>query len=158
MMKTLAALALVAASTQAVQARSVITFEFGLDGTQEVPANASPATGFASVLLDTDMNTLSWTITYSGLVAPISAAHFHGAAQVGVNAGVRVNIGALPSPIIGSAPITDDWETEILAGLWYINIHSGQFPGGEIRGQVVPAPAAAALLGLGGLVAMRRRR
>jgi hypothetical protein len=39
----------------------------------------------------------------------------------------------------------------ILAGLSYINFHTVQFGGGEIRGQllVVPEPATLALMGLG---------
>lgn len=44
------------------------------------------------------------------------------------------------------------------SGRAYLNIHSTAFPGGEIRGFFVPSPSAAAMLGLGGLVAMRRRR
>lgn len=44
------------------------------------------------------------------------------------------------------------------SGRAYLNIHSSAFPGGEIRGFFVPSPSAAAMLGLGGLVAMRRRR
>ena len=47
----------------------------------------------------------------------------------------------------------------ILAGLSYINFHTVQFPGGEIRGQItVPEPATLTLLGLAGLAAVRRRR
>lgn len=46
------------------------------------------------------------------------------------------------------------------AGRMYLNIHSSYSPGGEIRGFPVqiPTPGAAAMLGLGGLVAARRRR
>jgi uncharacterized protein (TIGR03382 family) len=47
----------------------------------------------------------------------------------------------------------------IAQGRAYLNIHSNTFPGGEIRGfLVIPSPGGAALLGLGGLVALRRRR
>jgi hypothetical protein len=53
----------------------------------------------------------------------------------------------------GSATITETQEGQLLAGLWYTNIHSTFRPGGEIRGQVlavlVPEPGAALLLGLG---------
>lgn len=45
-------------------------------------------------------------------------------------------------------------------GKAYLNIHTSAFAPGEIRGFLtpVPAPSAAALLGLGGLAATRRRR
>jgi hypothetical protein len=43
-------------------------------------------------------------------------------------------------------------------GRAYFNLHTSQFPAGEIRGFLVPTPGAAAVLGMAGLVAMRRRR
>lgn len=147
----------VAALAGVASARPMFHYEFPIDGLQEVPANASPASGLGIVDLNTDTNMLSWNITYSSLIGSQTAAHFHGAAPPGVNAGVRVGIG-LGNPLIGSAMISDAFENEIIAGLWYVNIHSSAFPGGEIRGQVVPTPGALALLGLGGLVATRRRR
>ena len=84
---------------------------------------------------------LSWTISYSGLVGTSTDAHFHGPALPGVNAGVRVPIphtdGLTADTLIGSAVISAAFETELLNGLWYVNIHSTFRPGGEIRGQVV---------------------
>lgn len=132
-------------------------FEFGLSGIEEVPPNASPATGFAIVDYNDVTNLLEWNITYNGLVGVQTAAHFHGPAPAGVNAGVRVNIG-VGNPLIGNAVISDAFEAELLAGLWYVNIHSTVFPGGEIRGQVVPTPGALALAGIAGLIGIRRRR
>ena len=43
-------------------------------------------------------------------------------------------------------------------GTAYVNIHSSAFPGGEIRGFLVPTPGTAMIVGLGGLLAARRRR
>jgi len=137
---------------------TVHTFNFPLDGLQEVPPVATPAFGFGMVTYDSDTNMLSWSISYQDLIGTITDAHFHGPADYGVNAGVRVGIGPGPSPLVGSTMISEAFASELLDGLWYVNIHSTFRPGGEIRGQVVPAPGALALFGLSGLLAARRRR
>ena len=140
---------------------AVIVYSFDIDGLQEVSPVATPGFGSATVTLDTTLNTLSWNIQWQNLLGATTAMHFHGDAPIGVNAGVQINVGAisgLVSPSIGMAPITDLQEASIINGLWYVNIHSTVHPGGEIRGQVVPAPASAALLGMAGLGVMRRRR
>ena len=127
-----------------------------IDGNQEVPPTGSAGTGTGIITLDDVTNLLSWNITYSGLTGTPTVSHFHGPAPVGTNAGIQVDIvansgGSIASPMVGSATITDAQADDLLAGLWYINIHSNQFPGGEIRGQVtvVPIPAAAWLFGSG---------
>jgi hypothetical protein len=43
-------------------------------------------------------------------------------------------------------------------GRSYMNIHTSAFPGGEIRGFLVPEPASLAILGLGALAFVRKRR
>lgn len=147
---------LAAGALAASAGAAVVHYHFPLSGLEEVPPNASPATGFAIVTLDTDTNMLSWTITYAGLLGSISASHFH-EAPPGSNGPVRVNVGALSSPIVGSAAVTDAYEAAILAGNAYYNIHTSVFPGGEIRGQVVPEPTTLAMLALAGLAGLRRR-
>lgn len=146
---------------------ALIHLEADIDGAQ---ANAgagtgSPGTGFATMTLDTDTNLFSWDISWSDLVGNETVMHFHGPATPDQNAGVQVNFGAISgttSPSIGSTTISDAQETDLLAGLWYINIHTDQFPGGEIRGQVnvVPIPAAVWLFGSGliGLIGFARRK
>jgi hypothetical protein len=142
-----------------------------LDGGQEVPANASPGFGAAVVTYDNVSNELSWNITFAGLTTGATASHFHGPAAPGVNAGVQVTIplglfaGMTSGNLIGMATISEAQESQLLSELWYINIHTSTFPGGEIRGQVlnaavIPVPAAVWLFGSGllGLVALARRR
>ena len=109
-------------------------------------------TGSATITLDTGTNLLSWNVTWSGLSAPATLAHFHGPALPNQNAGVQVGIG-VPSPQLGSTNITGAQATDLLNGLWYINVHTSNFPGGEIRGQVttVPEPAVLGLLLLASL-------
>ncbi|MFY3740847.1 MAG: hypothetical protein HMLIMOIP_001292 [Candidatus Nitrosomirales archaeon] len=96
---------------------------------------------------DPSNNELSWSIEFSGLSGPATAAHFHGPANAGTNAGVQVNIGevsGLVSPMEGSAELTPEQASSLLEGLLYINIHTQANPDGEIRGQVscesTPAP------------------
>jgi hypothetical protein len=70
-------------------------------------------------------------------VGPATAAHFHGPAEAGKNAGVAVAIpNATSSPVEGSATLTDAQAADLVAGKYYINIHTAANPGGEIRGQV----------------------
>src|SRR5882672_12811592 len=83
-------------------------YKVTLDGKSEVPANTSAWTGTADVDYDAATKKLTWTLTYSGLSGPPTAAHFHGPAEAGKNAGVKVPItGAGSSPFQGSADLTD---------------------------------------------------
>ncbi len=106
-----------------------------LSGRNEVPPNASGASGTAKVELDG--NVIKWNVSYSGTTGPVTAGHFHGPAQPGANAGVVVPFaGPLASPIIGSATLTQAQVDQVKAGLWYVNLHTAANPGGELRGQV----------------------
>jgi CHRD domain len=109
-----------------------------LDGKSEVPPNASAGTGAADITYDPATKKLSWKLTYSGLSGPATAAHFHGPADSGKNAGVAVAIpNATSSPAEGSATLTDAQAADLEAGKYYVNIHTAANPGGEIRGQVM---------------------
>ncbi len=89
---------------------------------------------------DTDSKKLDWTIEYSGLTEAPAAGHFHGPAARGESADVVIPFkGDIASPIKGSATLTDSQATDLLAGKYYINIHTPAHKGGEIRGQVEKA-------------------
>jgi hypothetical protein len=108
-----------------------------LDGKSETPPNASTGKGTADIDYDAATKKLSWKLTYSGLSGPATAAHFHGPAEPGKNAGVAVAIpNAGTSPVEGSATLTDAQAADLAAGKYYVNIHTAANPGGEIRGQV----------------------
>jgi len=118
-------------------AASAETFKVTLDAKSEVPPNSSAGTGTADVDFDAATKKLTWKLTYSGMTGPVSAAHFHGPAEPGKNAGVAVAIpNAGTSPAEGSATLTDAQAADLMAGKYYINVHTAANPGGEIRGQV----------------------
>jgi hypothetical protein len=108
-----------------------------LDSKSQVPPNTSAGKGTAEIDYDAASKKLSWKVTYSGLSGPATAAHFHGPAEAGKNAGVAVPI-ANPntSPVEGSTTLTDAQAADLVAGKYYVNIHTAANPGGEIRGQV----------------------
>jgi hypothetical protein len=108
-----------------------------LDGASEVPATTSTGKGTADIDYDAATKKMSWKLTYSGLTGPATAAHFHGPADTGKNAGVAVAIpNPASSPVEGSATLTDAQAADLLAGKYYVNIHTAANAGGEIRGQV----------------------
>ena len=140
-----------------------------MTGLQEVPPNASTATGLATGTYDTATNTITLNLTWSGLIGGVaSAGHYHAPGAPGVNAGVIQGFDGLPAATSGtyanSFVLSDTNETHLLNGLVYANIHNATFPGGEIRGQVVlqpvPEPASLILLttGMAGIAALRKKR
>ena len=108
-----------------------------LNGAQ-VPL-AIGGTGLGTVSFDTVTKVLTWSVTYSGLSGACTASHFHGPASAGVNASPVVGMTCSASPLTGSSTaLTPTEEAQLLSGQWYINIHTGANPNGEIRGQVLP--------------------
>jgi hypothetical protein len=114
---------------------TTVTWEILLEGSQETPPNATTAWGSAVLSYDTDTNQLSYDISFFGLSSAELFSHIHGPAARGVPAGILHN---LPngSSKIGSVSVSEGDEASLLAGLWYVNVHSANFPGGEIRGQI----------------------
>jgi hypothetical protein len=133
MLATLALGATIALAGPALAEKMKVT----LDSKSEVPPNTSAGTGTADVDYDAASKKLTWKLTYSGLSGPATGAHFHGPAEAGKNAGVKVAIpNATSSPAEGSAILTDEQAADLTAGKYYINVHTAANPGGEIRGQV----------------------
>jgi hypothetical protein len=116
-----------------------MAFKAALSGKDEVPANSTKGSGSVDATYDTTTKKLSWKGTYSGLTGPATAAHFHGPAEPGKNAGVFVPADAAKSPFEGTATLTDAQAADLTKGEWYFNVHTAENKGGEIRGQVTKA-------------------
>lgn len=130
-----AALALTLASASA----EVVKYTAQLNGPSENPPTTSKGVGAIEADYDSATKTLTWSGTYSALTGPETAAHFHGPAPMGTNAGVMVPVDAKSSPFKGSAVLTAEQAKAFADGLIYFNIHTAQNKGGEIRGQLAPA-------------------
>ena len=122
-------------------AAETVRLSANLQPSSEVPPTATKGAGTVDATYDTASHLLRWTVTYENLTGPATAAHFHGPAPVGQNAGVQVPIpkDELASPIKGSKELTDAQVAELTSGKWYFNVHTKAHPAGEIRGQVMPA-------------------
>lgn len=107
----------------------------------------------AGIIFDTDTSTLHLAVGYgsaagfSNLTGPATAMHIHGPAGAGTNASVLVSLVPYNFPatdpahggvIFGDIPWPANDTSNLMAGLTYLNIHTTQFPGGEIRGQLIP--------------------
>jgi hypothetical protein len=136
---------------------TTVTFTASLSGANEVPANASTATGTFTATLDTATYAFTYDITFTGLSGTVNNGHIHGPAAAGVNSGTTINFNTLAGATFsfglsagtahGSTTLNagnqitatvngDSLRKLMLAGLTYANIHTTAFPGGEIRGQI----------------------
>ena len=134
-------------------------FIVSLDGANEVPPNRSPYTGVGSFsLVGTN---LDGAVDVNYGVAPTSGGIF-GPALPGQDAPLIFSFshlvifdpgGNFPGGVgyLGDFTLTPQQITDLDNGFWYINITSAAFPGGEVRGQIlpVPEPSALSLVGVG---------
>jgi len=121
------------------------TFSYvaNLSGLNENPPNASPATGMAFVVYDDVAATITVSVSWSGLTAPATAGHIHGPADTAHNGGVLFPFSGVPAATAGAIPtqsfaINSTQVSYLNTQMLYVNIHTSTFPGGEIRGQIVP--------------------
>jgi hypothetical protein len=142
-LNTLAATAAVTALMMAGAAHAATEkFTAALSGPMEVPATDSKGTGTVTATLDTVTKMFDYNVTYSGLSGAATAAHFHGPAMAGANAGPVVPVpagGMMAMMMHGTATLTDAQIADLTAGKWYFNVHTAAHPGGEVRGQVMMA-------------------
>lgn len=153
-LRYLFALLLLAPAAMASPASADTGWATTMSGANVVPPNASTATGTGTFVLNDAQTSFHFHVQYSGLLSNRTLAHIHNAA-VGVNGSVKRTFagpnGEVPGPGGTSDTFDGDWTTtqtvealtaaqvtELFAGRWYVNIHSVNLPGGEIRGQIVP--------------------
>lgn len=115
---------------------AIVNLKADLKASNEVPPVESKGSGSVTATFDTASKQLSWKGSVSGLSGPATAAHFH-SAEAGKNGPVAVPItGADKGSFEGKATLTDAQADELMAGRWYVNIHTAANKAGEVRGQV----------------------
>jgi len=159
-------IALVAPSAHA----TIITYNVTLNGSESVPVNVTTAFGSATVTVDDSLDTVSVSMSFTGLTGGVaSAAHIHCCVATDANGPVVIPFTGFPSTTSGtySNTFTNVSLANIAgieAGLAYINIHNMVFPGGEIRGDILssatpePASLGLAVLAFGALAGLRKLR
>ena len=109
-------------------------------GSKEVPANTSPARGYAYGLFDSATNQLSVYVPVTGLTGTFQASHIHSGAA-GTNGPVLfpatfTNVDGNIVEVEFDVTLTAAQATDLMAGNLYVNVHSSAFPGGEVRTQL----------------------
>ncbi|HYH08356.1 MAG TPA: CHRD domain-containing protein [Thermoanaerobaculia bacterium] len=120
--------------------RTVDNFSFVANASQEVPPTDSSATGDCFADLSDDASSLFVRCTHT-VVSP-TTIHLHDAPP-GID-GPAVFDYPLSNPFSGTTPLTPRLAADFAAGFLYVNIHSTNYEEGEIRGQLIAAPAAPA--------------
>jgi hypothetical protein len=114
---------------------STTNFTAVLNGANEVPANNSTAAGTATLTFNNSTKIFSITVNHN--IASPTGGHIHMGAA-GINGSVVFPFTTLTTPFTyTSAALTAAQESDLKANLYYVNIHTTAFNGGEIRGQLV---------------------
>ena len=115
---------------------NTVTYKATINGASETPANASTATGNATLSYNKDTKIFTIVVNFTGIAA--TAAHIH-KGEVSVPGGVIFGFTPpITSPINYTSVALDSTQAaDLNANLYYVNIHSTVFPAGEIRGQLI---------------------
>ena len=112
-----------------------VGFSATLNSASAVPANSSTAKGTATALYNRNTGILTINVTWTGMTA--TAAHIHKGAA-GVSGVIIFPFSGVTSPINYTTTVLDlSHEGDLLANLYYVDIHSTAYPNGEIRGQLI---------------------
>jgi len=147
-LRALPAAAFVAALAAGAQAQITHLEALNINGANETPPVATPATGHGDVTVNTAAHVVKWNMSFQNLTSNQTLAHIHGPAAVGVAGPIMFSL-ALGSPTTGSHASTAANESDILNSLTYFNVHTINNGGGEIRDQIVPAPSIGTAFCLG---------
>jgi hypothetical protein len=138
---------------------TIVTFKATMNAAAEQQKDpvVSTGTGTFTATLDTATNVFTYDVAFTGLTSNVTLGHIHGPAAANANAGTTINfatlagatfsVGATAGTAHGTTTLNvanqitatvngDSLKKLLLAGLTYANIHTVNYGGGEIRGQI----------------------
>ncbi len=121
---------------------TALPFSAELSGANEVPANESTASGTATFHYNVKTMELRYEIAIAD-IDNVTASHIHNG-PAGVNGPVlhllfsaaTGGVFGPGNPISGTVTLSEEEQTLLMNQGLYVNVHSTEFPGGEIRGQI----------------------
>ncbi len=125
--------------------RQSYTANVQLNGATEVPPVNTTGTGTANIIYYPDTKTITYTLTWQlgSNTAMTTGMHFHGSDTGGstTSSPIVIEITGFTTNSSGTLSgttraLTDVEAAQLLAGKWYVNIHSSTFPAGEMRANI----------------------
>ncbi len=143
------ALVAVLADGTAIVLPSAVSYTAQLSGLNENPPNLSPSSGAADIL---SAGPAIWLEgEFENLVGDYTMSHIH-IGSTGTNGGVVFTLeaavdgdskGGSFDPNFNTFRLTEEQSEDLAAGMYYVNVHSSEYPAGEIRGQILISPNSA---------------
>jgi hypothetical protein len=117
-------------------------FRATLNGANEVPPVDTRGSGYFEAVYRPSTKVLEYRLNLVGLSGPMVMGYLYGPAGPGENvpkvAPINIPIYYYDSGVWDGVTLTSEQAAQVVAGQWYVNIMTINYPDGEIRGQIMP--------------------
>ena len=105
-----------------------------------MPPTQSRGSGYFEAVYRPSTKLLEYRLNLVGLTGPITMGYLHGPAAPDQNVEkvAPVNIPIYDNTIWDGVTLTEEQASQVVAGQWYVEVRTIQYPDGEIRGQILP--------------------